>query len=424
MPRSSLAAATRAATAESLKYFAARSNLLGNPYARLSLPNEANSLNTMLSRSKLLPLLLLITVSVSVAHRGAAQDLGDRLSIHGSLNAAMAKADGPQYFGINSDGTTNYRAVALQFGYKLADDDRVVMQLLHRQIGDSPLMAVEPPMAPIWAFYEHREGDWTFKFGRNPLPRGLFNETRFIGTLLPFYRVGKDVYGETLENIDGVVVTHRSTFGGWGLDANAFTGGFDIKALLPGATATTVYKVRADQSIGGSAILRTPIEGLRFGAYLHDYQTLPKAANSNRTRTMMYSVDGDFAKFWARSEYSQFANDSSGVKNYKAWYAQAGVKFNEQFQVGVETGSANTLVSLPKPFPAYDLPFSTYKGVAFNYSPQSSVRYKIEWDHQEGYVFDVPVPLFTGPVSLTPPTMGVADKSHSNSVIASIAVAF
>lgn len=355
--------------------------------------------------------------------RVQAQDLGDRLSFHGSLIAGMAKSDGPQYFGISSDGTSAYRAVALQFGYKLADNDRVVVQLLHRQLGDSPLQAVEPPMAPIWAFYEHREGDWSFKLGRNPLPRGLFNETRFIGTLLPFYRVGKDVYGETLENIDGIVASHRSTVGSWGIDANLFTGGFDIKALLPGAAAVQTYKVRADQSIGTSVIVRTPIEGLRFGGYAHDYQTLPKATSPNRTRTYMWSADGDFEHAWARAEYSSFRQHSADADAYHGWYGQTGIKFNEKFQVAFEHGDATTLVAFPAPIPAVDLPFSNYNGVAFNYSPTSNVRYKIEWNHQEGYVFDVPVPSFIPPTK-PPFVMSLAPKSQSNYVIASVAVSF
>lgn len=378
----------------------------------------------MRTRFCILPALFAAAASsILAAPRVQAQDIGDRLSFHGALMAGFGKSDGPQYFGINSDGTTNYRTLALQFGYKVADNDRVVIQLLHRQLGESPLQAVEPTIAPIWAFYEHREGDWSFKFGRNPLPRGLFNETRFIGTLLPFYRVGKDVYGETLENIDGIVVSRRVNAGGWGIDANAFTGGFDIKALLPGATAVQTYKVRADQSVGASIIVRTPLEGLRFGAYGHDYQTLPKATSPQRTKTFMYSADGDFSHFWARGEYSNFVQHGSSSSVFHAWYAQTGIKFDEKFQVAFEHGDAKTLVGFPAPIPAVDLPFSNYNGVAFNYSPQSNVRYKLEWNHQEGYVFDVPVPSFIPPTK-PPFEMSLAPKSKSNYVIASVAVSF
>jgi hypothetical protein len=43
-----------------------------------------------------------------------AQD--DKLTIHGSINMGYGKTDGLPYFGLNEDGTSDYRAIALQFG--------------------------------------------------------------------------------------------------------------------------------------------------------------------------------------------------------------------------------------------------------------------------------------------------------------------
>ena len=377
----------------------------------------------MKTRISTLAALVAVIGAFAIAPHAGAQDLSDRLSFHGSLNAGVAKADGAQYFGINKDWTSDYRAVALQFGYKLSDDDRAVVQLLHRQLGQSPLQAIEPAVSPIWAFYEHRSGDWTVKLGRAPLPRGLFNETRFIGTLLPFYRVGKDVYGETLENIDGAVISRRIEAGSWGIDANAFGGGFDLKALLPGATAVSTYKARGEQSVGASVIVRTPIEGVRFGAYAHDYQTLPKSTNPARVATYMYSADGNFTHAWLRGEYTNFRSHSSSQNAYAAWYGQGGIKVDDHVQFAVEHGLAHSLVTLPAPFPAYQLPFSEYTGIAANYSPNSSLRYKLEFNRQEGYLFDTPVPSFIPPTA-PPIVMGLAPKTRSNYAIASVAVAF
>jgi len=361
----------------------------------------------------------------AAAAPAAAQEWVDRFSIHGSISSAVGKTDGLGYLGINKDYQTNLRAVALQIGYKVGDGDRVVVQLLHRQLGTSPMQALEPSIAPVWAFYEHRDGDWTFKFGRDPLPRGLFNEVRFIGTLLPFYKVGKDVYGETLENIDGVVVSHRSSFGGWSIDANAFGGGFDVKALLPGTTENLAYAARAEQAYGASAIVRTPIDGVRFGGFIVDYSNTPVSASSHRNTSWMLSADGDWSKGWIRGEYTVFTPHQTTTGNtYEAWYGQAGFKFSEKYQVAVEHGDAKFEVDLPAPFPADHLPFSTYNGVAVNYSPSSNVRFKLEYNKQEGYLFDTPVPLYSGPQSLNPPVMGRAPKSTTNYMIASVAVAF
>ena len=62
----------------------------------------------------------LVLATLFANQTAAAQEaLGDRLTIHGSLNAGYGKSDGLPVFGINQDGTSNYRAVALQFGSKL-----------------------------------------------------------------------------------------------------------------------------------------------------------------------------------------------------------------------------------------------------------------------------------------------------------------
>ena len=161
---------------------------------------------------------------------GAARAQDDRLTVHGSINIGYGKTDGLPYFGMTKDGTSEQRAVALQFGYKLGDKDRLVTQFLHRKFGRSPLNQVEPDFFPVWAFYEHKfDNGVGVKLGRTPLPRGIYNEVRFIGTLLPFYRTGSVVYGETLENLDGVVVSKTFNVGAFKIESHAFGGGFDLK---------------------------------------------------------------------------------------------------------------------------------------------------------------------------------------------------
>jgi len=378
----------------------------------------------MHTRSRLFTAVLAAVAAIwGVAAPASAQQWADRFTIHGSLTDGYGKADGEQYFGISREGTAKYHALALQLGYMIASQDRVVVQLLNRQIGDSPLMSLEPSVAPVWAFYEHRAGGWTFKVGRNPLPRGLFNEVRFIGTLLPFYRVGKDVYGETLENIDGLVVSRRFNVGAWGIDANAFTGNFGIKALLPQASSVLAYHAKAGNSMGASVIVRTPVPGVRVGAFVDDYAKLPKSSG-DRSRTFLYSFDGDWSRGWVRSEYTTFQDRQYSKPNYAAWYGQAGIKISEKWQVAAEHGDGKFTVDLPQPFVSADIPFSAYNGVALNFSPMSALRLKLEYNKQQGYIFDNVVPIFTGPTSMNPPVMGVAPKSKSNYMIASVAVTF
>ncbi len=87
------------------------------------------------------------TLAIVATQPLQAQD--DRFSFHGSINTAYGKSDGLGVFGLDKDGTSDYRAVALLFGYKTSDKGRVVTQLLHRRIGTSPLSASEAPVGVV-----------------------------------------------------------------------------------------------------------------------------------------------------------------------------------------------------------------------------------------------------------------------------------
>jgi hypothetical protein len=338
---------------------------------------------------------------------GAARAQDDRLSIHGSANIGYGKTDGLPYFGLNQDGTSDYRAVALQFGYKVSDNDRVVTQLLHRKFGTSPLNAITPDIEPIWAFVEHRfDNGFTVKAGRNPLPRGLFNEVRFIGTLLPFYRVGNAVYGETLENIDGVVV--RKPFqlgGGWSLDSYLFGGGYDLKAQIPTSTGNAVIKIRNENSIGAQLWLSTPIKGVRVGSFVQSYKStpsaaLPEAQRPSRTVTALYSAEGVFSKAFVRGELTTFDGKDNSYVKFKSYYAQAGITPTEKVTLAVEYDGGNNNISFaPAPLPNLDLPLNKEFALGVTYKPSASVAFKLEGHKVDGYSFDRPVPSVIAPTA-------------------------
>ncbi len=356
-----------------------------------------------------------------------AQD--DRFSFHGSVNAAVAKSDGLGVFGINKDGTSDYRAVAMLFGYKVSDNGRVATQLLHRRIGTSPLSASEPAVGAVWAFYEHRfENGTAVKLGRNPLPRGIFNEVRFIGTLLPFYRVGTTVYGETLEYIDGIVASRTFELGdAWRLESAAFGGGFDIRAVLASSTGSQVIRLRAENSAGTQLWLHTPIDGVRLGAFVNNYQqtpraSLPEASRPSRTTTTLFSLDAVRSQGFARAEYTAFR--TGGNTGYEGWYALAGVKPHEQLTLAVEYSTANNRVGLPAPAEPITVPVSKDLGVGFAWAVNPGLVFKLEGHRQEGYAFDTAVPTVVPPTSGPPFRATLAPASKAFYGLASVAVSF
>lgn len=261
------------------------------------------------------------------------------------------------YFGMTKDGASEMRAVALQFGYKLGDKDRLVTQFLHRKFGRNPLNAVEPDFFPVWAFYEHKfDNGFGVKLGRTPLPRGIYNEVRFIGTLLPFYRTGSVVYGETLENLDGAVVSKTFEAGGFKIESHVFGGGFDLKYQVPSASGNAVGNSRQESTVGAQAWVTTPIPGVKLGGFVANFAsvprlTVPKAQRPGRTTTAMYSVDATCDRGFVRGEWTTFDGKGPGSRtNFDAWYAQGGVNVTEKILFAVEYDFGNNRATLPSRF--------------------------------------------------------------------------
>ncbi len=358
-----------------------------------------------------------------------AQD--DKLTVHGSANLGYGKTDGLPYFGMTKDGTSDYRALALQFGYKIDDKDRVVMQLLHRNFGNSPLKTVQPVIEPIWAFYEHKfDNGVSVKAGRNPLPRGLFNEIRFIGSLLPFFRVGNAVYGETLEYIDGVVAGKSFDLGGgWKLDGYAFAGGYDLRYQIATSSGSTVGKIRNENSAGTQLWLKTPVKGVKVGSFIQSYQstpaaTVPKAQRSPRTITAMYSADATFDKAFARAEYATFDTKAPSYLKFRSYYVQGGLTPNEHWTLAAEYENGYNDISFsPAPIANLHLPLNEDVFAGVTYKPSALVAIKFEAHQVQGYAFDQPVASIIPPTA--PPLVArLAPKSKVVYGLASIAFSF
>ena len=104
-------------------------------------------------------------------------DVMSKLSIHGYVSQAWATSEDHQIFGIPTDGTTDYRDLALQLRYDQSRENVFVVQLRHQRLGESPQAASMDDVTLDWAFYQRRFTDrFSLKVGRIPLPLGIFNE--------------------------------------------------------------------------------------------------------------------------------------------------------------------------------------------------------------------------------------------------------
>jgi len=153
------------------------------------------------------------------------------LNVHGYLSQAFAISDKYQIFGIPTDGTADYRALALQFRYDIDEYNSSIIQFSHRRIGNSPLMELEKDVVLDWAFFEHRFNDnLGFKIGKILIPFGYYNEIRDVGVLLPFYRPPYTPYtmGAYLsETVNGMDFFYIKNFDDWDLNLDVYGGSWE-----------------------------------------------------------------------------------------------------------------------------------------------------------------------------------------------------
>jgi len=316
----------------------------------------------------------------------------DRLQVHGYLTQAYAQSDSLSIIGITKDGVSDYRAAALQFRYAISDNENLVVQLNHRRLGSSVLNGAQSDVALNWAFYQRRVGDGSVRIGRVPMPRGIYNEVRSVGTMLPFFRAPYNFYTESFETIDGLVASHALSLGGWSADASVMAGGVDFAQLAATAQGVGLARARGDKAVGATLWINTPVPGLRIGANdLHlSFANFPYSETANVRRAAsvrQVSLDGNFSRVLLRGEAERLWVDNFA---YTAWYAQAGVKPTERLGLYFQTDRASVHVPVATPFGPLFLkyPYAMDNAASVNFAISSSVVAKLEAHRAHGYQFD------------------------------------
>jgi hypothetical protein len=235
------------------------------------------------------------------------------------------------------------------------------------------------------------------------------------------------VYGETLESLDGVVASRDWELGrGWTAETHFFAGGTDLKVLLPSNNGVGVIKTRLEDLLGTQLWLNTPIQGLRAGVFGTGYQITPAYGQNNpdgRQYTTLYSLDGNFAHFFTRGEYTEFWGKKPSKSDYTSWYGQAGLKLTDEFTVAGQYMETHRYIDFGAPIQPMNLKLSDDMAGSVAYAPSANLAFKLEVHHLSGYSFDSNVPTFVPP-SGPPFVMGLAPASKANYMIASVAISF
>ena len=302
-----------------------------------------------------------------------------RLQVHGYLSQAFADTDEGLLFGIPNMGTFDYRTVALQFRFAMTDHDNLVLQLSSKRLGQSPVMQVEPDVRLDWGFYERRfAGSGSFKAGRIPIPQGIYNELRDVGTVLPFYRVPFNFYQEgsyTSETLDGAQVSY-TLFDSrtWPLDVHVYFGGWELTESLGGSTPIAV--ARAEQGLGGQLWLRTPLPGVRVGLGGQTYNLrggsrLP--GQKDDWNSWYVSFDGEYQRVKLQAEYR--AVNIGEETDFKAFYVLAAVNVRK----GLSVNALGDFGNLEFPGLDRDLHRDWAVGVSYAFRPNLVAKVERHW---------------------------------------------
>ena len=317
-----------------------------------------------------------------------AEGIWSRLSIHGFLTQAYAKGSDHQIYGIPKEGSADYRKAALQFSYAMTDKDRFVVQFGHQRQGKSPYVT-EGQIDLDWGFYERRFGTETaLQVGKIQLPFGIYNELRNVGTVLPFYRIPANVYGDktyTNATLDGVSLFHRFNAGSdWNVEATGYVGGWNFIETL----GLTSLPAEARNAVGGQVWMGTPVEGLRLGVGAQTFENVGgfrPEGYVDRSNVWIASVDFNRDRFAWQGEYSGWYYTKGGGST-PAWYTRVGYKPTEHLQLNAQYDTRR-LIAIPAGpvLGVLDGPYDRDLALGANYFFRPDVVLKGEVHHTRSF---------------------------------------
>jgi len=330
--------------------------------------------------------ILVATIGVVVSASLHAQ----RVSLHGYVNQAYAVSDEHPIFGIPTDGTTDYRDLALQFRYDQDRKNTFVLQLRHQRLGTS---AATPDDVELdWAFYQRNVSDrFALKLGRIPLPLGIFNEADGAAMTSPFFRPPHELYDRqyTSKTLEGILLS--SSLGdaaGWSFDVDGYFGQWALDRW------NRDLELDARNAIGAQVWANSPLPGVRAGAGAYRCDVESPAGVPNDYLMLHASVEADLDRWRFASEYLRGNLDTYG--RYRAWYVQAGLQVTEQ--VSVHARGAVARIETPINGHSLDAPLSEDLAISLNYAIHPALLLKLEGHTNDGLLReDVPRNLYDSP---------------------------
>ncbi|NJL29587.1 MAG: hypothetical protein HC897_17720 [Thermoanaerobaculia bacterium] len=325
-------------------------------------------------------------VLVGLAQPSRAQDSGPKITFHGYLTQAYGESDGLSLFGLDEDGTSDYRNIALNLRADITDKDSFVVQLVNERSGGSPFDALHEDVELDWAYFEHRfETGTEVRVGRQPIPFGIYNELRDAGTVLEFFRPPVAIYFEgafASETVDGLAVSHNfSLSDSWDLDSSLYYGEWERAEFSSGMEAPATGRARDGHGL--QLWLNTPVTGLRFGVAAQRFDQVGglvdlRSGESDRFTTYLFSIDGDFSRFVVRAEAQLLKTQFAFIPDaeFPAAYGLVGYHVTDKLSVYLLREDSKSKFSFGSALPSFESTFHKDWALSavYAFNPQALLR--------------------------------------------------
>ena len=313
-----------------------------------------------------------------------------KFSVHGYINQAYAVSEDYPIFGIPTNGTTDYRDLALQFRYDPNRRNAVVVQFRHQRFGETRREAED--VAVDWAFYQRNFSDrLSLKAGRVPLPLGIFNEAGGAAATSPFFRPPGEFYdrhytSKTLEGALGTISLGDPA--GWSFDVDGYAGRWTLDQWY------TDERADARNAWGAQVWANSPLPGVRIGAGAYRCDVEPTAGQRVDYVMVHASVDADFERWRVATEY--LSGNLSTYGRYRAAYIQTGVQLTPRISAHARGSLAR--IELPINGHSIEPELSEDLGLAVNYAVHPSLLLKLEGHTNAGLLReDMPIDFYRSP---------------------------
>lgn len=335
------------------------------------------------------------------AQRAAAGEISDRVHINAHLTQAWGITDGVPFLGLDDNGTFDYRTGALLMRFDVTEKSSLVLQLAHERIGKNPSAQNKDDIEVDWLFYQGRWDSGTrVRVGRLPIPYGIYNELRDVGTILEFYRPPVSIYLESAfasETLDGFEVSQSFGSDRWPVDVDVYVGAWDRTETV----ATEVAEGRAEEAFGTQIWVGTPVTGLRFGLahqrFTMEDGLVPRLRlDDTKFEYTLLSVEGDFDRFKVRAEYqeseTEFVFASESVQ--RSYYGLASFRVGDRVSLSLQREFSDIEFNKgPFPIPPTDPYLDEWAvSVVYKFSPQALIRAEYHEAEITGSIADVLFP--------------------------------